>query len=433
MDQRAIIAFADWLKQAHGYASAELLHESWSTLARQAIGADGSVLTVRSSAGQLVVHRQGAVAADDDIARTAQLIDADSNAAAESWVSDAAAGSRFFVACPLVQGHAAGVVHRIEKPFHAAELDGCEAVFGALAAALLHRRQIDGLRARLEESERMLSETVHEMRSPLQAVLALAELLKSRETGFNADLSGKIVKNALLCRSILDDMKRASEGGEPLRRPTSLSELVGEALELRLPALLPTVSVRADLEDGEALVSVHPREIRQVILNLVNNAEQAMTEAGMRGEIIVRARVDRAAGKAVIVVADTGPGVPEHVRSKIFEPFFTTRQASGGTGLGLAMSQRIVRAHGGSLTLEPPPASGGAMFHPLTNGLGGGASDGLPRGAPASAQACSVAISAAVREASLEKGCEASAANHGGMVRRSTAARMARARGRACS
>ncbi|MET0594233.1 MAG: ATP-binding protein, partial [Polyangiaceae bacterium] len=95
-----------------------------------------------------------------------------------------------------------------------------------------------------------------------------------------------------------------------------------------------------------AEVRCSPSEINQVFMNLVLNASQAMPEGGT-----ITLHSEELPDSVRIVVADTGPGVPESLRHSIFDPFFTTRAPNQGTGLGLAVSIEIARRHGGKLEL----------------------------------------------------------------------------------
>ena len=111
------------------------------------------------------------------------------------------------------------------------------------------------------------------------------------------------------------------------------------------------ISVHEDLADPAPLVFVNTDEIRQVVLNLILNAEQAIRGSGRRGTMSLR--TGGSTESAFIEIADDGPGVPEAESGRIFEPFFTTKDVGQGTGLGLSISLGIVEAHGGSLVLVP--------------------------------------------------------------------------------
>jgi C4-dicarboxylate-specific signal transduction histidine kinase len=90
-------------------------------------------------------------------------------------------------------------------------------------------------------------------------------------------------------------------------------------------------------------------EISQVLLNLLNNAYDAVTD---KEDKWVRIDVKETESAAIITVTDSGPGIPENIRNKITQPFFTTKELGKGTGLGLSISLGIVGAHQGNLTLD---------------------------------------------------------------------------------
>ena len=99
-------------------------------------------------------------------------------------------------------------------------------------------------------------------------------------------------------------------------------------------------------------------EIRQVILNLISNAEHAVKAVERPGIIRLKTRSEE--GFAVVEVSDNGSGIPSEMAGRVFEPFFTTKVVGQGTGLGLSISLGIAEAHGGALTLSA--ADRGASF-----------------------------------------------------------------------
>jgi signal transduction histidine kinase len=119
------------------------------------------------------------------------------------------------------------------------------------------------------------------------------------------------------------------------------------------------VSVRLDRPGPLPAAQADPEQLKEVLVNLVVNACEAMPGGG---EVVIEERVDRAPeGRthAVIRVRDTGPGIPPHVGEKVFDPFFSTKEH--GTGLGLSIARRIITEHGGRLEAASAP-SGGAAF-----------------------------------------------------------------------
>jgi two-component system C4-dicarboxylate transport sensor histidine kinase DctB len=118
------------------------------------------------------------------------------------------------------------------------------------------------------------------------------------------------------------------------------------------------VNYQMMVRDQDVHALCDSNRLEQVLVNLFNNALDAMADSETRALTV---NVLRANGRAQIVVTDTGPGVPEEIRAHLFEPFFTTKPQGKGLGLGLAISEQIVREFGGELRAEAPEA-GGARF-----------------------------------------------------------------------
>ncbi|MBI5379821.1 MAG: response regulator, partial [Nitrospirae bacterium] len=104
-----------------------------------------------------------------------------------------------------------------------------------------------------------------------------------------------------------------------------------------------------------------PSQIQQVLLNLILNAEQALTETRHSGTITLTTRAQREEGRVALTIADDGPGIPSEILPRIFDPFFTTKQVGEGTGLGLAVSYGIIRAHGGEISVRSREGEGTAF------------------------------------------------------------------------
>jgi len=106
-----------------------------------------------------------------------------------------------------------------------------------------------------------------------------------------------------------------------------------------------------------------PQDIGRVLLNLINNAFQAVNERSKNGESDYNPTVTvttqlTASGQQLIAVKDNGPGIPDAIKDKIFQPFFTTKPTGQGTGLGLSLSYDIVKSHGGELKHETTEGEG---------------------------------------------------------------------------
>ncbi|MGH7499034.1 MAG: ATP-binding protein [Gemmatimonadales bacterium] len=210
----------------------------------------------------------------------------------------------------------------------------------------------------------LVSGVAHELNNPLTSIAGLTELLLEREPGREiprehlrviheqAERAGRIVRNLLTFarKGVLEKM--AVDLNDVATRTSLLI-----VYELQLHG----IELESALSPEPVVVLGDRYELQQVLLNLVNNAVQAVSglEPGRQRRIsIVTARPERT---AILAVRDSGPGVPPHLASYLFTPFFTTKAPGEGTGLGLSLSYGLVKSHGGVLSYEPSP-EGGAEF-----------------------------------------------------------------------
>jgi two-component system NtrC family sensor kinase len=246
----------------------------------------------------------------------------------------------------------------------AGDLDTRIEVSGAPELVALAERW-NAMTAALKEHERKLVESeklagigrlaagvAHEINNPLGVILGYAKLLGRKATSATAADLAVIEEEALRAKEIVEgllDLSRPLPAGV---EPIDLRELSEDVVSrLREARLLDGVEVHVE---GAASAPGHPEKLRQVLVNLVRNAAEA---AGAGGRIEVS--LGEWEGSAEVAVADSGPGIAAEHRARLFEPFFTTKPK--GTGLGLAVSRAIARAHGGELAAEAPP-NGGARF-----------------------------------------------------------------------
>jgi signal transduction histidine kinase len=151
----------------------------------------------------------------------------------------------------------------------------------------------------------------------------------------------------------------------PHRGPVNLNDVVGEILTLAERQYEKSgVRVLTTLDEALPPIIGDASALQQVILNLVSNAHQAMTDGG-EVRILTR-RLQEQPDWIELVVSDTGPGIPPEVVDRIFDPFFTTKAT--GTGLGLAISYRIVQEHDGTMEVKSTPGDGATfrLSFPLT-------------------------------------------------------------------
>ncbi|RKH55550.1 ATP-binding protein [Corallococcus aberystwythensis] len=197
----------------------------------------------------------------------------------------------------------------------------------------------------------------HEIKNPLTPIRMSLETLmaahEARHPSFPTlfkDSAGVILEEVERLRRIVDEFSRFARLPKPQLAPVDLSELAQGVLSLYaappegiqlVPTLQTGVVARADRD-----------QLTQVLVNLVKNAEEAMTGRGGA----LRVRVKGTDADAIVEVEDEGPGIPLEHRARIFEPYFTTKD--GGTGLGLAIAARILQEHGGRLEVGGEPGQG---------------------------------------------------------------------------
>ncbi len=213
---------------------------------------------------------------------------------------------------------------------------------------------------------------VHEISTPLQFVQssldALAGGLSERGTPGDdlrrrSSESRAALRRAMLglerCASVVRAMRQLAHPGEANKRVIDLNEVVESALLVSRSRYKRVATLRTCLGELPP-VRCHPEEIGQVVVNLVVNAAQALSEAQARsgqGKIRVGTSVEGAL--VVVQVEDNGTGVEERVQRRMFEPFFTTKPPGGGTGQGLSIARHIVEArHGGRIEVASEVGSG---------------------------------------------------------------------------
>jgi signal transduction histidine kinase len=236
---------------------------------------------------------------------------------------------------------------------------GTDDEFGALA------RQFNSMTVALKENQerlvqseklagigRLAAGVAHEINNPLAVILGYARLLGKNARGPLADDVRIIEEEAIRARDIVEGLLDLSRPLSQAREALNLREICEEVVgRLRDAGGLGGVEV---VVEGDAIGQGHPLKIRQVLTNLIRNAAEA---AGSKGRVTIRVRDDIQGAR--VDVEDDGPGLAEQAASRLFEPFFTTKDK--GTGLGLAVSRAIARAHGGDITLSPSPGQG-AIF-----------------------------------------------------------------------
>ncbi len=199
----------------------------------------------------------------------------------------------------------------------------------------------------------------HEVNNPLAGILGCVENMQADpENREMRDRYLMLIHDGLqrierTVANLLDFSKRR----ELRLEPTSLNHCLRHVAELvDYQIRKGGVDLRLELAPEDPLVQADHFQIEQLFLNLVLNALQAMPKGGM-----LTLKTKPADGRVIAEVRDTGVGIPDAIRDRIFDPFFTTRAVGEGTGLGLAVSDSIVRAHGGRMDVESRAGAGTAF------------------------------------------------------------------------
>ena len=238
----------------------------------------------------------------------------------------------------------------------------------ALIRDVSERKKLDDQsrdgRYQLLQAEKMaalgqtISGVAHELNNPLATILSWAERLAERNVDDKTRQGLEVIlaeseRAARIVRNLLTFARKR----QTTRAMVDLNQVVRETLALRAyEQKVSNVQVVEALSSGLPEVFADGHQIKQVLLNLVINAEQACIGANGRGTIVVRTSHDADRGSAVLEVNDDGPGIAEERQGRVFDPFFTTKEVGQGTGLGLTVAYAIVQEHSGRIWLESTSA-----------------------------------------------------------------------------
>jgi len=221
-----------------------------------------------------------------------------------------------------------------------------------------HRHQTLGEQSR--HIEHLAAGVAHEIRNPITAAKSLVQQMGE---------DPRAAENVEYAHVALEELERVEKSISHLLRFAREEGFQGQPLVLAdvIRSALDTFHERIDSEgvlvqlrlDEEATIYGDPEKLRRVMINLIANALDAMNERDRRPVLSVECGTNLANDEAWLRVRDHGPGVEPAERDDIWSPFFSSKK--GGTGLGLALTKKIIEAHGGQIELESPP-TGGAAF-----------------------------------------------------------------------
>ncbi|MAI77857.1 MAG: hypothetical protein CL917_02850 [Deltaproteobacteria bacterium] len=249
---------------------------------------------------------------------------------------------------------AAGIAHEINNPvgFIHANLSQMTEYLGELGEYL---EAVNSLRQAFE-AEDLSSASMAALRS-------LNELNSRLDVDFLRKDFGSAVRESLegsdRIRHIVSDLRDFSHKGTAERTPANVNQCVDTTANIVWTMMKHSVELKKEYDDLPDLLC-YPMELKQVFMNLLVNAYQAIEEKLQGGEGIglIRIQTHRRQEGIEVSISDTGTGVSEADVRRIFDPFYTTKEVGMGTGLGLSTSYGIVKRHGGQISVESPPGEG---------------------------------------------------------------------------
>lgn len=265
----------------------------------------------------------------------------------------------------------------------------CVLIFSVLAVALtawaLSRRVVQRI-IEVDREKEMMNEQIieagklasigelaagiaHEINNPVAIMVEEAgwiqDLLQDMERGESLDVEEvrrsltQIRTQGARCKEITHKLLSFARRTDPAVQQVQINRLIEEVVALvEQRARYNGVNIRMHLTKGVPWVAMSPSEMQQVLLNLINNALDAMEKTG--GTLDITTRYEN--GRVIVDVADTGEGIPQANLPRIFDPFFTTKPVGKGTGLGLSICYGIVRKLGGNIAVNSAVGIG-TTFH----------------------------------------------------------------------
>jgi len=218
------------------------------------------------------------------------------------------------------------------------------------------------LSSRLAAIGELAAGVAHQINNPLTGVLGFSQRLlrKSTDQETNQDLK-RIYTEAERAAKVVQNLLTFARRRQTQKQYSDINEILESALELRAYELnTSNIEVVTNLAPSLPEIMLDFHQIEEVFLNIILNAEQAMTEANSGGKLTIK--TEERKGYIRTTFTDNGPGIPAENLEKIFDPFFSTKGEKGGTGLGLSVCHGIISEHGGRIYAKNKPGKGATFF-----------------------------------------------------------------------
>ena len=208
----------------------------------------------------------------------------------------------------------------------------------------------------------------HELNNPLTGILTFSHLIRKKmpDGSPEAEDLDLVIRETKRCAAIIRRLLDFAREKTPEKKFADLNQIIEDTARIiERPAHLRDIEIAMDLDRDLPPVWVDADLIKQVVMNMLVNAQHAIEEKGsitIRSRRVPEARSPEPGAKSVpmveLAIIDTGCGIPEKNLKRIFDPFFTSKEVGKGTGLGLSVSHCIVRAHGGAIEVESTVGEG---------------------------------------------------------------------------
>jgi two-component system, NtrC family, sensor kinase len=242
----------------------------------------------------------------------------------------------------------------------------------------LRKAQAETMRGEKLASVGLLASGVaHELNNPLTGILTFSHLLRQKMPDKSPDAEDMdlVIRETKRCAAIIKRLLDFAREKHPEKKFNDINQVIEDTVRIvERPAHLRDIEITLDLDRSLPVIWIDADQIKQVIMNMVVNAQHAVEEKGnitIMTRSTMHARPGAAAAPVPMVeisIVDTGCGIPEKNLRRIFDPFFTSKDVGKGTGLGLSVSHGIVEAHGGLIDVQSKVSEGSTfrVYLPLT-------------------------------------------------------------------
>ncbi|MFC2072577.1 PAS domain S-box protein, partial [Chloroflexota bacterium] len=226
------------------------------------------------------------------------------------------------------------------------------------------------LSRRLASIGELAAGVAHEINNPLTGIIGFSQRLMRKNVSEEVSRDVERIHNeARRVAKVVENLLTFARRRGPSKEYSDINEILARTLELRAYELKSTnIELEVNLAPNLPPVMADFQQIQQVFLNIILNAEQAITEANSRGKLVIQTQ--KVKDGIRVSFANDGPEIPAEQFDKVFDPFFTTRGKKGGTGLGLSVCHGIVEEHGGKIYVESTPGKGTTFFVELPMATG---------------------------------------------------------------